>query len=128
MVQPSVSGHQLSDQLEVPTRLMALPLLLFICGWDRGLWQAWRYTLLIVSAGTGARVGGTAMLAELGCTEHKIMAITGHQASKEVTRYTKAAAPEDHRKKRNGQTLNRQNGNKSVPLLTRHEKWDIFSP
>jgi hypothetical protein len=30
-------------------------------------------------------------LAELGCSEHEIMAITGHTTSKEVMRYTKAA-------------------------------------
>lgn len=33
-----------------------------------------------------------ARVAELGCTEFEIMAITGHQTSKEVTRYTKAAS------------------------------------
>ena len=38
---------------------------------------------------TGA---AAARLAELGCTEFEIMAITGHQTSKEVTRYTKAAS------------------------------------
>lgn len=36
--------------------------------------------------------GAAARLAELGCTEFEIMAITGHQTSKEVTRYTKAAS------------------------------------
>jgi len=39
----------------------------------------------------GLRKATSAMLAELGCTEHEIMSITGHQTSKEVTRYTKAA-------------------------------------
>lgn len=39
----------------------------------------------------GLRKTASAMLAELGCTEHEIMAITGHQTSKEVIRYTKAA-------------------------------------
>jgi len=28
----------------------------------------------------------------MGCTEYEIMSITGHQTSKEVTRYTKAAS------------------------------------
>ena len=32
-----------------------------------------------------------AKLAELGCTAHEIMAITGHESLKEVERYTKAA-------------------------------------
>ncbi|MBL4766407.1 MAG: tyrosine-type recombinase/integrase [Rhodobacteraceae bacterium] len=39
----------------------------------------------------GLRKATAATLAELGCSEHEIMAITGHQTSKEVTRYTKAA-------------------------------------
>jgi len=30
-------------------------------------------------------------LAELGCIEQEIMAITGHKTSKEIARYTKAA-------------------------------------
>jgi len=37
----------------------------------------------------GLRKSASAMLAELGCTEHEIMSITGHQTSKEVTRYAK---------------------------------------
>jgi hypothetical protein len=32
------------------------------------------------------------MLAEVGCTAHEIMAVTGHKSLKEVERYTKAAA------------------------------------
>jgi len=32
-----------------------------------------------------------AKLAELGCTAHEIMAITGHESIQEVERYTKAA-------------------------------------
>ncbi|WP_159964883.1 tyrosine-type recombinase/integrase [Profundibacterium mesophilum] len=40
----------------------------------------------------GLRKAAAARLAELGCTEFEIMAITGHQTSKEVTRYTKAAS------------------------------------
>ncbi|MEI4473328.1 tyrosine-type recombinase/integrase [Frigidibacter sp. MR17.24] len=39
----------------------------------------------------GLRKAAAARLAELGCTEQEIMAITGHATSKEVTRYTKAA-------------------------------------
>ncbi|WP_222435323.1 tyrosine-type recombinase/integrase [Puniceibacterium confluentis] len=37
------------------------------------------------------RKAAAARLAELGCSEHEIMAITGHRTSKEVTRYTRAA-------------------------------------
>ena len=39
----------------------------------------------------GLRKAAAARLAELGCTEQEIMAITGHRTSKEVTRYTRAA-------------------------------------
>lgn len=40
----------------------------------------------------GLRRAAAARLAEFGCTEFEIMSITGHQTSKEVTRYTKAAS------------------------------------
>jgi integrase len=40
----------------------------------------------------GLRKGSAARLAERGCSEFEIMAITGHQTSKEVTRYTKGAS------------------------------------
>lgn len=40
----------------------------------------------------GLRKAAAARLAERGCSEFEIMAITGHQTSKEVTRYTKAAS------------------------------------
>ena len=40
----------------------------------------------------GLRRAAAARLAELGCTEQEIMAITGHRTSKEVTRYTRAAS------------------------------------
>ena len=36
------------------------------------------------------RKAAAARLAEQGCTEFEIMAITGHRTSKEVTRYTRA--------------------------------------
>ncbi|GAK33276.1 site-specific tyrosine recombinase XerC [alpha proteobacterium Q-1] len=40
----------------------------------------------------GLRKAAAARLAEQGCTEFEIMAITGHRTSKEVTRYTRAAS------------------------------------
>ncbi len=40
----------------------------------------------------GLRKSAAARLAEMGCTEFEIMAITGHRTSKEVTRYTRAAS------------------------------------
>lgn len=39
----------------------------------------------------GLRKSAATRLAEAGCTEHEIMAVTGHSTSKEVARYTKAA-------------------------------------
>src|SRR5262249_45202184 len=39
----------------------------------------------------GLRKATAARLAELGASHHEIMAVTGHQTSKEVDRYTKAA-------------------------------------
>lgn len=39
----------------------------------------------------GLRKAAASRLAELGCSEFEIMAITGHTTSKEVTRYTRAA-------------------------------------
>jgi integrase len=40
----------------------------------------------------GLRKAAASRLAELGCTEQEIMAITGHRTSKEVVRYTRAAS------------------------------------
>jgi len=39
----------------------------------------------------GLRKAGASRLADKGASEHQIMAMTGHQTSKEVTRYTRAA-------------------------------------
>ena len=39
----------------------------------------------------GLRKAAASRLAELGCTEHEIMAVTSHKTSKEVERYTRAA-------------------------------------
>ncbi len=33
-----------------------IPLLLFVCAWDPGWWQAWVYSLLVFAAGIGGRV------------------------------------------------------------------------
>lgn len=42
-------------------------------------------------AAHGLRKAATARLADLGCTTHEIMSITGHESLQEVERYTKAA-------------------------------------
>ena len=39
----------------------------------------------------GLRKASSARLAEFGCTDREIMAITGHKTAKEVTRYTRSA-------------------------------------
>lgn len=35
---------------------LLIPLVLLVCGWDLGWWQAWVYFLLIVAAGVGGRI------------------------------------------------------------------------
>jgi len=35
---------------------LLIPLILLVCGWDLGWWQAWVYSLLIVVAGVGGRI------------------------------------------------------------------------
>jgi hypothetical protein len=45
----------------------------------------WPQRLLLAAKAAAAR------LAELGASENEIMAITGHQTSKEITRYTRGA-------------------------------------
>jgi integrase len=65
----------------------------------------------------GLRKAAAARLAELGCSEFEIMSITGHQTSKEVTRYTKGAS----QKLRAASALQKLTkpaiSDKSVPLL-----------
>ena len=55
----------------------------------------------------GLRKAAAAKLAELECTPHEIMAITGHESLKEVERYTKSVTQkrlaEGVRKKLEGQ-------------------------
>ncbi|MEP3441215.1 MAG: tyrosine-type recombinase/integrase [Sulfitobacter sp.] len=64
----------------------------------------------------GLRKAAAARLAELGCTEQEIMAITGHRTSKEVTRYTRAASQKTRAESALRRMSDSQNGNKSVPL------------
>ncbi|MGJ5618496.1 tyrosine-type recombinase/integrase [Sulfitobacter sp. MF3-043] len=64
----------------------------------------------------GLRKAAAARLAELGCTEQEIMAITGHRTSKEVTRYTRAASQKTRAESALRRMSDDQNGNKSVPL------------
>ena len=66
----------------------------------------------------GLRKAAAARLAELGCTEQEIMAITGHRTSKEVTRYTRAASQKTRAESALRRMSDGQNKNKSVPLST----------
>lgn len=36
---------------------LLFPLVLFVCAWDLNWWQAWVYSLLILTAGIGGRIG-----------------------------------------------------------------------
>lgn len=66
----------------------------------------------------GLRKAAAARLAELGCTEQEIMAITGHATSKEVTRYTRAASQKTRAESALRRFTEEQNSDKSVPLST----------
>lgn len=65
----------------------------------------------------GLRKAAAARLAEIGCTEQEIMAITGHRTSKEVTRYTRAASQKTRAESALRRLSAEQTPDKSVPLL-----------
>lgn len=64
----------------------------------------------------GLRKAAAARLAELGCTEFEVMAITGHQTVKEVTRYTRAARQKARAESALRKMSAEQNEGESVPL------------
>ena len=64
----------------------------------------------------GLRKATAARLAELGASEHEIMAVTGHQTSKEVTRYTRAARQAILAGSAMARLASGEIENKSVPL------------
>ena len=64
----------------------------------------------------GLRKARAAELAESGASEHEIMAITGHQTSKEVSRYTRAARQEVLAERAMARITRDETANKSVPL------------
>jgi integrase len=73
----------------------------------------------------GLRKAAATRLAELGCSEEEIKAVTGHQTSKEVSRYTKAA----RQKVLAGRALARLSAaqivDKTVPLSgSQTRRWD----
>jgi integrase len=63
----------------------------------------------------GLRKAAASRLAELGASEHEIMAITGHRTSKEVTRYTRAARQKVLADRAMARLAAGQKGNESVP-------------
>lgn len=64
----------------------------------------------------GLRKAIATRLAELGSSEHEIMAITGHQTSKEVARYTRAASQKLLAESAMAKVTRDETANKSVPL------------
>jgi integrase len=64
----------------------------------------------------GLRKTTASRLAELGATEHEIMAITGHQTSKEVSRYTRAARQRVLAESAMARMSSGETTNESVPL------------
>lgn len=66
----------------------------------------------------GLRKAATARLAENGCTENEIMAITGHQTLKEVARYTRSARRSLMAEAAMNKLAPEHHANKSIPLST----------
>jgi len=64
----------------------------------------------------GLRKAIAARLAELGASEHEIMAVTGHRTSKEVSRYTRAARQRELADSAMQKLATAQTENKLVPL------------
>ena len=75
----------------------------------------------------GLRKAAAARLAELGCSEFEIMAITGHQTSKEVTRYTKGASQKIRAASAFRKLTTQASGAKSVPLFTARQTGGTIS-
>lgn len=54
--QESVSKFQPSQWLGVTIVHLVIPIILLVCGWDLGWWQAWLFFVLFVAAGIGGRI------------------------------------------------------------------------
>jgi len=76
----------------------------------------------------GLRKAAAARLAELGCSEFEIMAITGHQTSKEVTRYTKGASQKLRAASAFKKLTQPRRDAKSVPLFSVHSSGGTIQP
>lgn len=70
----------------------------------------------------GLRKAAAAWLAEMGCSEHEIMAVTGHRTSKEVTRYTQSARQHLLAESAMAKLVSGQKMNKSDPPNDRIQK------
>jgi integrase len=65
----------------------------------------------------GLRKAAASRLAELGCTELQIMAVTGHRTSKEIVRYTRGARQKIMASSAMAKMSEGHSQNKIVPLL-----------
>jgi integrase len=70
----------------------------------------------------GLRKAAAARLAEIGCTEHEIMAVTGHKSLKEVSRYTRAARQKVLAASGMAKFAEDESRNQSVPLSRNNQK------
>jgi len=52
----SVQALKPSQWIRLIMTYLSIPLILLICGWDFSCWQAWVFSLLIVTAGIGGRM------------------------------------------------------------------------
>lgn len=75
----------------------------------------------------GLRKAAATRLAEAGCTDQEIKAITGHRTSKEVSRYTKAADQKRLGESAMAKLFKDENRNESVPLFEDVEQSGTFS-
>ena len=70
----------------------------------------------------GLRKAAATRLAEAGCTDREIMAITGHRTSRQVNCYTRAASQTLLGDAAMAKVLAGENRNESVPLSERAEQ------
>jgi protein-S-isoprenylcysteine O-methyltransferase Ste14 len=54
--QEAVQAASIRQWIRLIVVYLFIPLVLFVCGGDLGWWQAWVYSLLILSAGIGGRI------------------------------------------------------------------------
>jgi len=52
----AIQTFSLSQWIRLILTYLLIPLVLLVCGWDWGWWQAWLYSLIVFAAGIGGRV------------------------------------------------------------------------